>query len=296
MKTPEDILEYSASYLQIIFLGILFTTLYNYFTNVLRSLGDSRSPFIFLLIASGVNIVLDYVLIRYTSLGVRGAAIATVFSQTISAILCFIKINRILPQLSLKGYRLYANLPLMAGNMRLGFPMGLQSSMIAMGVVFVQGAINRMGTASIAAYAAGSQIDGVGVEPMRSLGMALATFTAQNYGAGRYDRIIRGVRQIVWISLMMSGVLCLILCVFGRPIASLYVGNDQPLVLDRAARFLRIHGILYPFLALLFDWRFALQGLGISRVIRERTVQRIGLIILAGRRPACFLLRSWADI
>ncbi len=284
LETPGELLPYATDYLQIIFAGIIFTCLYNYFANVLRALGDSRSPFLYLLIASAVNIVLDYALLRYTDLGVRGAAAATVLSQAVSAVLCFLKISRrFLPKaLCLSAFRV--DWKLIGRNMRLGAPMGLQSSMIALGVVFVQGAVNRMGTEAVTAYAAGGQIDGIGVEPMRSLGMAVSTYTAQNYGAGQYDRIRTGVRQSVRVCLIMAAVLCLVLCVLGRSIAAMFIGGEEEL-LDLAARYLRVHGLMYPFLALLFIWRFALQGMGNARIVLIGS-----LFELAARFSAAMLL------
>ena len=262
LRTPADIFSYASSYVQVIFGGILVSILYNFFANTLRALGDSRSPLNYLLIASGANILLDILLIRFTSLGVRGAALATVLSQTISVILCALKIARSAQVLSLKEFRFHLSGKLICGNLRMGVPMAFQASVISLGVIFVQSATNAMGTAAIAAYHAAQKIDGVGVEPLRSLGMSMSTYTAQNYGAKKYDRILLGMRQCVLLSFLLSVLLGTVLCLGGRSLAVIFVGSGKAEILDMAHMFLCIHGVLYFILALLFDFRFALQGLG----------------------------------
>ena len=206
MQTPGDILGYVRDYLAVIFGGMIVSMLYNFFANTLRALGDSKSPLYFLFAASGLNIVLDIVLIRFTPLGVAGAAWATVISQGVSAALCLILILKKVEALSLKGYREPVQFTVILQNLRLGLPMAFQSSIIALGTIFMTYATNRMGSAAVASYSVGSKIDGIAVEPLRSLGMAMLTYTAQNYGAGKYRRILQGVRQSILISAILSEV------------------------------------------------------------------------------------------
>lgn len=285
LRTPKEIFSYAHSYLQVLFTGILASMLYNFFANTLRALGDSKSPLKYLLIASGINIVLDFALIRGTPLGVRGAALATVISQAVSVILCAIKVVRSVKVLSLKGFHGHFQKDIVKGNLAMGIPMAFQSSIISLGVIMIQFATNGMGTIAIASYAVSQKIDGVAVEPLRSLGITMSTYTAQNYGAQKYNRILRGVKQCVIMSLLMSVVLGIVMCFGGRGFASLFVGTEEPEILELSHMFLTIHGVLYMILALLFDYRYTLQGLG-NAVIP--TVA--GLMELAMRAFSAFVL------
>lgn len=262
MQTPADILDYARRYLVIIFGGMVVSMLYNFFANTLRALGDSKSPLYFLFVASGLNIVLDIVLIRFTPLGVSGAALATVISQGVSAALCLILILKKVEALSLKGYREPLQMRVILQNLRLGLPMAFQSSIIALGTIFMTYATNRMGSVAVASYSVGSKIDGIAVEPLRSLGMAMITYTAQNYGAGKYKRILQGVWQSITIAAVLSAVLGLVMFFAGRGLVYLFLGTDDDVILSQGALLLFVHGVCYMILALLFIFRYVTQGLG----------------------------------
>lgn len=252
MQTPADILGYAKDYLTVIFGGMVVSMLYNFFANTLRALGDSKSPLYFLFVASGLNIVLDIVLIRFTPLGVAGAAWATVISQGMSAALCLVLILKKVEVLSLKGYREPLQMQVIIQNLRLGLPMAFQSSIIALGTIFMTYATNRMGSAAVASYSVGVKIDGIAVEPLRSLGMAMITYTAQNYGAKRYKRILQGVRQSVAIAAVLSAVLGLAMFFGGRGLVYLFLGTEDEIILSQGALLLFVHGVCYMILALLF--------------------------------------------
>ncbi|WP_394514268.1 MATE family efflux transporter [Priestia aryabhattai] len=262
LQTPADIWDYAHDFLQIIFLGILTSLLFNFFSNTMRALGDSRTPFIYLLVGAVLNIILDVILVKYTPLGVRGAGLATVISQGTAAILCVISIRKKYSFLSFKGYKSQIEKEIIFGNLKLGVPVAFQSSIIALGVIIMQFAVNNMGTAAVAAYAVASKIEGMAVEPLRSFGMAMTTFTAQNYGATKYKRILKGVRQCLNISLGMAIVLGVMMFFGGKQLTALFVGTDQNEILELSHTFLIIHGFLYIILSFLFVYRFTLQGLG----------------------------------
>lgn len=266
LRTPSELYGYAYEYLQIIFAGIIASMVFNFFANTLRSLGYSRSPLYYLLIASVMNIVLDIALIRWTPLGVRGAALATIISQGFSAFLCMIQIVRHVSVLSLKDYRSGWQPCTAFQNLRYGLPMAFQSSIIALGVIVMQFATNNMGTVAVASYAVAAKIDGIAVEPLRLLGMTMSTYTAQNFGAAKYQRIVQGVRQSIWISFVLSVALGLLMYFGGYWISAMFIGTSQPLVLEQSHMFLIIHGTLYIILALLFIFRFTLQGLGYTAV------------------------------
>lgn len=197
MQTPSDISGYARRYIRVIFGGMAASMFYNFFANTLRALGDSKSPLYFLFVASGLNIVLDLVLILCTPLGAAGAAWATVISQGVSALLCLVLILKKVEVLSLKGYHEKLQMTVIFQNLRLGLPMAFQSSITAIGTIFMTYATNRMGSLAVAAYAAGNKNDGIAVEPLRSLGLTMIAYTGQNYGAGKHKRILQGVRQSV---------------------------------------------------------------------------------------------------
>lgn len=262
MQTPSDILNYARDYLTVIFGGMAVSMLYNFFANTLRALGDSKSPLYFLFVASGLNIMLDIVLIRFTPLGVAGAAWATVISQGVSAALCLLLILKKVEALSLKGYHEPLQISVILQNLRLGLPMAFQSSIIALGTIFMTYATNRMGSTAVASYSVGSKIDGIAVEPLRSLGMAMITYTAQNYGAGKHKRILQGVGQSIVIAAVLSAVLGLIMFFGGRGLVYLFLGTDDEVILSQGALLLFVHGVCYMILALLFIFRYVTQGLG----------------------------------
>ena len=285
MQTPADILDYARRYLVIIFGGMVVSMLYNFFANTLRALGDSKSPLYFLFVASGLNIVLDIVLIRFTPLGVAGAALATVISQGVSAALCLILILKKVEVLSLKGYREPLQMQVILQNLRLGLPMAFQSSIIALGTIFMTYATNRMGSVAVASYSVGSKIDGIAVEPLRSLGMAMITYTAQNYGAGKYKRILQGVRQSIVIAAVLSAVLGLVMFFGGRGLVHLFLGTDDGVILSQGALLLFVHGVCYMILALLFIFRYVTQGLG-----QTLMPTMAGFMELVMRTVAAFIL------
>lgn len=262
MQTPSDIWQYAYDYLFIIFAGIIASMMYNFYANILRAFGDSRTPLYFLLLAAALNIALDILLILYTPLGVSGAAWATVISQAVSAALCARTVRKrlqeILPEHSFKGFEKN----IITSNLKIGLPMAFQSSIIALGVIIIQFATNGMGTIAVAAYSVAGKIDGIAVEPLRSFGMTMSTFTAQNYGAKKYQRILDGVRQCIIISIIASAVLGMMMFAFGKQITAVFVGAGQTEILTMSHSLLMIHGALYIILALLFVYRFTLQGLG----------------------------------
>ncbi|MDO4565402.1 MAG: MATE family efflux transporter [Clostridia bacterium] len=281
LRTPDELFEYAYAYLQIIFAGILASMLFNFYANALRALGDSRSPLNYLLIASALNIVLDIILILWTPLGVRGAALATVLSQGTSAMLCMRKIARSVSILSLKDYKDGWDFRTAFHNLRYGLPMAFQSSIIALGVIVMQFATNNMGAVAVASYAVAAKIDGIAVEPLRSLGMTMTTFTAQNYGAGKLNRILTGVKQSIWISAGMSVALGLLMYFGGWWLSAMFIGTSKPVVLEQAHMFLIIHGVLYIILALLFIFRFSLQGLGYAAIPTVAGVMELVMRVVA---------------
>ena len=211
IHTPEELYADAVLYIRLIFLGIPATVLYNYASSVLRALGDSRHPFYFLLVASVVNILLDYLFIVPLGMGVDGAAIATVLSQLLSGGLCaywFFTRTAKLEGLSFRQPRTL----LSAGHCKrlayIGLPMGFEYSVSAIGAVIMQDAINLLGSTAVAAQTAGEKIRQMFTLPMESVGMAMATYVGQNHGARRTDRIRQGIKDGCMVQLLYCAVAC----------------------------------------------------------------------------------------
>ena len=267
IHTPEELYADAVLYIRIIFLGIPATVLYNYASSVLRAMGDSQHPFYFLLAASVLNIGLDYLLIVPMGMGVDGAAIATVLSQLLSGGLCaFWFFTRTAKQEELT-FRGQSSL-LSAGHCKrlayIGFPMGFEYSVSAIGAVIMQDAINLLGSTAVAAQTAGEKIRQMFTLPMESVGMAMATYVGQNHGAHRTDRILQGIKDGCTIQLTYC-VAAWVVIFFVKPYAvRLVLGDADPAVTAGAIQYLAIMSLLFCFHGLLMIFRNTLQGLGYS--------------------------------
>lgn len=267
IHTPEELYADAVLYIRIIFLGIPATVLYNYASSVLRAMGDSQHPFYFLLAASVLNIGLDYLLIASMGMGVDGAAIATVLSQLLSGGLCaFWFFTRTAKQEELT-FRGQSSL-LSAGHCKrlayIGFPMGFEYSVSAIGAVIMQDAINLLGSTAVAAQTAGEKIRQMFTLPMESVGMAMATYVGQNHGAHRTDRIKQGIKDGCTIQLTYC-VAAWVVIFFVKPYAvGLVLGDADPAVTAGAIQYLAIMSLLFCFHGLLMIFRNTLQGLGYS--------------------------------
>ena len=267
IHTPEELYADAVLYIRIIFLGIPATVLYNYASSVLRAMGDSQHPFYFLLAASVLNIGLDYLLIVSMGMGVDGAALATVLSQLLSGGLCaFWFFTRTAKQEELT-FRSQSSL-LSAGHCKrlayIGFPMGFEYSVSAIGAVIMQDAINLLGSTAVAAQTAGEKIRQMFTLPMESVGMAMATYVGQNHGAHRTDRIKQGIQDGCTIQLTYC-VAAWVVIFFVKPYAvGLVLGDADPAVTAGAIQYLAIMSLLFCFHGLLMIFRNTLQGLGYS--------------------------------
>ena len=267
IHTPEELYADAVLYIRIIFLGIPATVLYNYASSVLRAMGDSQHPFYFLLAASVLNIGLDYLLIVSMGMGVDGAAIATVLSQLLSGGLCafwFFTRTAKQEELTFRGQRSL----LSAGHCKrlayIGFPMGFEYSVSAIGAVIMQDAINLLGSTAVAAQTAGEKIRQMFTLPMESVGMAMATYVGQNHGAHRTDRIKQGIKDGCTIQLTYC-VAAWVVIFFVKPYAvGLVLGDADPAVTAGAIQYLAIMSMLFCFHGLLMIFRNTLQGLGYS--------------------------------
>lgn len=264
MHTPSDIIDLSYNYIVVIFAGIPAIMLYNILSAYLRSLGDSVTPVIFLVISAGLNIGLDLLFIVTFKWGVFGAAFATVLSQAVSGILCLILIIKKFDILHLKRDDWKLDWDYTRYLLIMGLPMGLQYSITAIGSVILQSSVNTLGSTAVASMTAGSRISMFVVCPFDALGSTMATFGGQNVGAGRLDRLGRGLRSAVTLGAIYSALILVVLIFFGRDLILLFVNASEVTVIAQAKQFLVTNAAFYLMLALVNIVRFLIQGMGFS--------------------------------
>ena len=262
MRTPAELVPQATTFAVVSFLGASTMMFFNYLSAILRATGDSRTPLLFLVLSCGLNMGLVLALVPGLGLGVGGAALATVISQAVSVTLCLTYVRRRVPVLRVHRGDWRVTRGDLARHLRLGLPMGFQASIIAIGTLAVQVRLNNLGSDAVAAYTTAARVDGLAVALLASLGIAVSTFTAQNYGARRPDRIRLGVVQSVWMSVVGAVLLGGVLITAGSEIVRLFFGVGEEQVVTMAAHLLHVNGALYVALGVLFVLRGALQGLG----------------------------------
>lgn len=271
MNTPSDIIDGAYRYIVVIFAGIPATFLYNLLSGYIRSLGDAKTPVIFLTISSILNIVLDVVFIVVFKMGVAGAAWATVVSQAVSGILCFFYMIKHFPILRLKKEDWSLKKKYVGTLCKIGIPMGLQYSITAIGSVILQVAVNSLGSMAVASVTAASKIQMLLGCPYDAMGSTMATYGGQNVGAKRLDRISQGLRSCVIIGVVYSAIAFGVTYLWGKDLAGLFISKGESQILEQVYLYLMGSAIFYILLALVNIIRFLIQGMGYS-----------GFAILAG--------------
>lgn len=296
MNTPENIFGYAYIYIFIIFAGIPCTILYNMTAAILRALGDSKSPIIFLAISSAINIGLDLLLIIVFRMGVEGAALATVVSQGVSGVISIIYIKKKFDILAMeKGdWKLERHL---AGKLTgVGIPMGLQYSITGIGSVILQTAVNGLGSIYVASMTAGSKINIFLACPFDALGQTMAPYAGQNIGARKLDRVGKGLRAACIIGFIVSGLMVIVVKLFGGQLTMLFLDEKDPVIMQNSTQFLIIVSAFYCLLTLVNAVRFTIQGMGFSSLaiiagVMEMLARGIAGMLLVpkfGYIGACF--------
>lgn len=266
MRTPDVIFTGAYYYLLITFIGIPCTFFYNLLSSIIRALGDSKTPFWFLLLSTVLNILLDLFCILVLDWGVAGAALATVFSQGVSAVLCFFYMMRRFEILKMTTAERKFNGALARTLMYIGVPMGLQFSITAIGSIMLQSANNALGTACVAAFTAAMRIKMVFLCALESLGMAMATYSGQNYGAGKPERIWSGVKASALMMMIYWAFTFCILMFGAKAFALLFIEPTEIEILDNTELFLHISVSFFPVLGLLCILRYTIQGAGYTNL------------------------------
>lgn len=262
IHVPEAQMKDAFLYIAILYGGIWTTIFYNMISNIIRALGDSVTPLIFLAIACVVNVILDLVFILAFGWGVPGVAAATVLAQVIAGIACWVYGRKKYRLLRLRKRDWIFERSFVWEHLRVALPMALQFAILGVGGFFQQRALNELGANSIAAFTAGCKVDQISIQPIFSLGVAIATFSAQNYGAGHLERIRQGVRSCLWISCLFCLVGFVFMTCFSGFLSHLVVGSAVPEVHDKIREFLYFNSCSYVLFALIIVYRNVLQGMG----------------------------------
>ena len=260
LNTPESILYDSASYIRYMCVGLMFVSLYNYITSMLRALGDSKSPLYFLILSAIINVGLDILLVYGFNTGIRGAAIATIISQFIAAASCGVYAYYKNPYFRLTKDDIKFVPELALKVVRLGVPMSLQFALIAISGMAVQRIVNNYGETVVSAFTATNRIEQLIHQPYTTLSASIATFVGQNYGAQKHDRVRQGYRNGLAIMAILTVIMMVSMQFFGRAITSLFV--DDETIIAMGAQGLKITSLFYLALGLIYVVRGVLTGLG----------------------------------
>lgn len=280
LQVPEEIYDIMKKYLWIVFCGIFASFLYNYFASLLRAVGNSMAPLMFLAVSAVLNIILDLWFVLGLKWGVAGAAAATVFSQYVAGIGIFLYSGIKLPYFhEIKKY-IRPKKEMMKAIGQFSFLTCLQQSVMNLGILMVQGLVNSFGTVIMAAFAAAVKIDSFAYMPVQDFGNAFSTFVAQNYGAGREDRIKNGIKKAVRLSVGFSLCISAVVFIFARPLMMIFIRPEETAILNAGVEYLRIEGAFYSGIACLF------LLYGYYRAVKKPGMSLVLTIISLGTRVA----------
>lgn len=287
LQTSDDLMQDAWVYLVTIFAGSIGTMLYNWISAVLRSLGNSVVPLIFLVISSALNIVLDILFIAGIPMGVAGAALATVLAQVISGVLCLLYAFKILPMLRLSKEKMHMDAGIAKLILIYGVPTGLQMSIISISDMTLQAMINTYGTALVVAYGVSTKVEGLGWQMADAIGTSLGTFVGQNVGAGNLDRVKKGVRCAYLMDIICYGIFCPVIWFFASPIMQAFTQNTD--AIRCGIEYIRIFSGFFVIGGFLVIYHNILRAAGDIKVTVlmgvSEVITRIGLTFLFS---ACF--------
>ena len=277
VNTPEDVFADAAIYLSIYFMGLPFLFMYNIQASIFNALGDSKKPLYLLIFSSLLNIVLDLVLVVCFDQGVRGVAVATLMAQGVSAVVSFVLLMK-----KLKGYQTeekygYYDTSMVRSMVRIAVPSTVQQSIVHIGILLVQAVVNNFGSAALAGYSAGSRIESLSIVPMLAIGNAMSTFTAQNIGAGKLERVKEGYKMCYVLVLSTGLFLCIMYQLFGGQFVSLFLEDSSGEAYAVGVEYVKFLAFFYSFIGL----KNATDGLlrGAGDVVAFTTANLVNLSI-----------------
>lgn len=306
MNTPEDIFADAYIYIMIVSAGILAQMLYNLLASILRALGNSRLPLYFLILSAALNIILDLVFIIVFHMGAAGAAVATVISQGVSGLLCLIYIIKRVPVLRMERQDWHVSGGLLKTQIGIGIPMALQYSITAIGTMMVQSSLNILGSTLVAAFTAAGKIEQVVTQAYVAMGTTMATYAAQNMGAGDIPRIRQGFKACTVIGAVYSVISAVLVMTVGKYMSYLFVSDNVELIMNSVDIYLKCVGIFFIPLAIVNIYRNGIQGLGYGILpmmagVAELIGRGTAAVIAAGQKsylgvclasPAAWILAS----
>lgn len=260
LNTPLDIMKEAVGYTQVMCAGLIFVSIYNFVSSMLRALGDSKTPLYFLIVASVINVILDLLFVCVFMMGVLGAGLATILAQIIAAAACFLYAFKKNPYFKIDKKDIKLNRYMIWSVVRLGVPLSLQFSLIAISSMAVQRVVNSFGTVAVAAYTATGRIEQLIHQPYQSLGSSLSTYCGQNYGAGKHNRVLDGYRKSLVIMAICTLGMVVVMQFLGETITSMFVSDID--VIKMGGLGLKITSIFYIFLGLIYVVRGVLNGVG----------------------------------
>jgi putative MATE family efflux protein len=293
MQIPDDISEEANAYMFVVLLGTGATVFYNMISNMLRALGDSKTPLYFLVFSSVLNIILDIVFIVPMHMGVAGAAWATILSQFLSAVFSTVVGLRNFPILHLRREDFHDLKGAAVLHLKTGFPMGFQMSIIAIGSISVTFVVNTLGTAAVAAFTSSVKIENIVTAPLKSFGAAMSAFVGQNYGAGKIGQAKEGVKKCLFLNIAIGVTVGALVIIFYEPLTRFFIGDNSGSinpeeVLEFAKQYIIVTCSNYWILATIFVLRNSIQGLGNSFV---PTIAGVGELVM--RVAGVFCLSPW---
>lgn len=260
LSTPDTIIDWCTSYLKIMFLGVAGMAFYNILSGILRGLGDSMSALLYLLVASGLNIVLDILFVARFHMGVAGVSLATVIAQAVSALLCLRRLTKLKDLFELKWCYIRMSKQHMSGIIRLGVPSGVTQAIMSMAMLVVQSLTNSFGELFIAANVIVMRVDGFAMMPNFSFGTAMTTYAGQNVGAGEYERVSKGAKQGTAMAMGTSAVIVVLILLFGKYLMRIF--TDTPELVELSMNMMRILAVGYVAVAVTQTLSGVMRGAG----------------------------------
>ena len=280
MKVPEDIIGEASIYLKIIFLGMPFTYLYNAFASALRSVGDSKTPILFLSFASILNGLLDLIFIAGFGFGIVTSALTTIIAEAASALLCIYYVNRKVSMLRLKRAELKLDRRLLKETLKHGSITALQQSCQPIGKLLIQGAINPLGVDTMAAFNAVNRVDDFAFTPEQSIASAMMTFVAQNRGAGKKERMRKGLSNGLFVEVLYWAMICIVITLFKTPIMKLFVSGEEEALIKVGTTYLGYMAFFYLLPAFTNGLQGFFRGMGDMKITLVGTIMQISLRVL----------------
>lgn len=302
INTPDNMIDGAVLYAVILFSGTAASAAYNYEAGILRAFGNSTIPLLFLIVTSLLNVVLDLLFVFSLDWGITGVAVATVLSQLISGVLCFVYMAKSFPQMRIGRSDWKWDGAVVSQHLRTGIPMAFFASLLAVSFLILQSALNSLGSADVAAYTAASKMDTLVYQIMAAFGTAISTFAAQNYGKGAMERVRKGVRKSIGITVFVCLGLTMFVFLFGRYFMLLFIGPEETDILASGITYMRITSMFYVILGANYVIRFTLVGVGKSAIpmmvgiseiatraaVTYLLIYRIGFLGMTFASPACW--------